>query len=233
MKPVFYSVPMVLPHPDRNMNREIRLGVEQFSRRALELWRAAALIAAAEPGQLTAADRDTARRRGLAAGKRILAECPKGKARIAYLRTLTEDGLHANPETVTAMAEQIWLLENRYGLADSYLRAVADAAIQHGAECILCPSPLEQGKLEAVFLPDSKAAFLSANTAENVIDMPARRVHLDRIPDSERKIALKNTLKENRAWIEALIQRAAECLRNAEILRTMKSDTCAAENLRL
>ena len=230
MKPVFYSAPIQIPRPYKSADYEIRSGMQLFIRRAMELWQAAAFIDSTEPGLLTASDRETARRRGFAAGRRVLSESLKGKAEIAYFRALTGEGLHADPETINAMANRVWLLENRCGLADSYLRAVSDAALQKQAACILCPSPLRRDRLEAVFLPNCRAAFISMSALEKPNDVIGRRVHLDRIPSADRKRALRDALKENRKWVEALTQRAAGQLRNAEILRDLKADTCAAGN---
>ena len=230
MKPVFYSAPIQLPRPGKAADHEIRAGIQQLNRRALELWQAAALIAASEPGLLTTSDRDSARRRGLATGRRILSDSPKGKARIAYFRVLTGEGFRAACETVASTANRVWLLEDRYGLADSYLRAVADTALQNRAECILCPSPLRRDRLEAVILPSCHAALISLNAVEDSVDVIGRRVHLDRIPDAERKQALRTVLRENRKWIDALTNRAAELLKNAEILCDLNTDTCAGIN---
>ena len=230
MKPVFYSYPILIPRPNMRTDNEIRTGMQQFIRRAMELWQAAALIDAAEPGLLTASDREAARRKGLAAGRRILAECAKGNAKIAYFRALTGKSLYADPEIVQAMADRVWLLENRYGLADSYLRAVSDTALQKQAACILCPSPLRRDRLEAVFLPDCCAVFISMSALEKPNEVNGHRVHLDRIPAADRKQALREVLKENRRWVDALTQRAAEQLRNAEILRDLEADTCTADN---
>ena len=227
MKPVFYSAPIQLPHPGKAADHEIRAGIQQLNRRALELWQAAALIAASEPGLLTASDRDSARRRGLAAGRRILSDFPGGKARISYFRALTGNGLHADPKTIASAADRVWLLEDRYGLADSYLRAVADTALQYRAECVLCPNPLRRDRLEAVFLPSCRAAFISLSAIEDPGVVIGRRVHLDRIPDAERKQALRAVLRENRKWIDALMNRAAQLIKNAEILRDLSTDTCA------
>ena len=233
MKPVFYSVPIILPRPNVSADKATRSDIQRFNRRAMELWQAAALISAEEPGLLTASDREAAKKRGHAAGRRVLAECPKGKATVAYFRALSGDGLRAEAEAVSAMADKVWLLEDRYGLANNYLRAVADAALQIQAGCILCPNPLRRDQLEAVFLPGCHAAFLSFNAAEQMEHPIGHRVHLDRIPDPERKLAFRQKLRENRIWIKALTDRAAEQLRNAEILRDLKSDTCASVHHRL
>ena len=227
MKPVFYSAPIQLPRPGKAADQEIRTGIQQLNRRALELWQAAALIASSEPGLLTASDLDSARRRGLAAGRRILSGSFKGKARVAYFRTLTGAGLHADPKTIASAADCVWLLEDRYGLADSYLRAVADTALQYRAECVLCPNPLRRDRLEAVFLPSYRAALISLSAIEDPGVVIGRRVHLDRIPDAERKQALRAVLRENRKLIDALMNRVAQLIKNAEILRDLNTDTCA------
>lgn len=226
MKPLFYSAPIILPRPNGIRDPEIRSGMEQFCKRAIELWRAAALIHATEPGLLTSSDREAARRRGLAAGRRLMKESPKGRARVLYFRALTEYGLHADLNTISALASRIWLLEDRFGLANSYLRAIADTALQNQTDCILCQNPIRREQLEAVFLPNEDAAYLSMNIIKSHDSLICHQVHLDRIPDSARKQAMKGILNENRKMADILTRRAAEQLRNAAILRDLKANTC-------
>lgn len=233
MKPLFYSHPVMMPRPLLRQEETQRQGMEQFCRRAMELTRAAALVDGSEPGLLLPTDRETARRRGLAAARRVLPDSGKGKPKIVYYRTLTGTGLHAAAETIPALAERVWVLEDRCGLADSYLRAVVDAALQQSAECVICPSPLRRDRMEAVFLPGAKAVFLSERAAEEIDAEQVRHVHLDRIPEAERRQALRQILRENQRIIEALLVRAAQNLANAEILRELGNASCAETEQRL
>lgn len=231
MKPEFFREPVLYPLPDRTTDPELRASAVQFCRRAAELWHAAALIGRAEPGLLTQADREAARRRGMAAGRRVLRDSPRGKARIAFYRALSADGVQSNPQSVKP--ERVWLLEDRCGLADAYLRGLSDTALQYGAECWICPDPLRRERLEAVFLPGADAVFFSMNAVGAAEKEHGRHVHLDRIPDLERKQSMRSVMKDNQKLVTALTRRAAEQLRNAEILLNLDANTCAVKKLRL
>ena len=227
MRAIFRAQHLTPPAPlPRSADSALREGMEQFCRRAAELMRAAALVDGTEPGLLLPADYETARRRGLAAAGRVLTDTARGKPQIAYYRSLTAEGLSPAPDAIEALADRVWVLEDRCGLADSYLRAVVDAALQRGAPCVICPSPLRNDRLEAVFLPAQRAAFLSMNAVGDVSGARARRVHLDRIPDAERRRALRQTLRENRRASDALLTRAAQNLASAGILRSLANDAC-------
>lgn len=231
MKALLYSSPMITPPPlpySDESNETLRQDITAFCKRASELARAAALVAGEEPGLLLPQDREDARRRGQAAARRLLSGCAAGKPQIAFYRTLTGSGLTSDPTAMQSLANRIWILEDRCGLADSYLRAVADSALQHRIACILCPNPIRRDRLEAVFLPDAGAAFLSARAADKRPEIPAKTVHLDRIPDSERRSALRKTLRDNRSIEQHLIDRAAQNLASAEILRSLVNDSCTS-----
>lgn len=227
MKTLFYTKPVQMPtlHPNTS-DKQIR-GANQLCRRAAELINAAALIDGTEPGLLTQKDIDKARRRGAACIKRLLiAGFPKGKPHIAYYRALTGEGLRQSADAI-ARCDKLWILDDLYGLADSYLRAAADEALQNGAETIMCPSPLRRDRMEAVFLPGVKAAFLSKRAAEHLNTAGAVHVRLDRIPDAERRAAFRASLRDHQKMIRLLVDRAALYMANAQILCEMDPITCA------
>ena len=236
MKPLFFAHPISMPRPLPRTaagDEALRRDLAQFCRRAAELMRAAALVDGSQPGLLLPDDFAEARRRGLAAARRVLPGSESGKPQIAYFRTLTGSGLCAAEETVPALADRVWLLEDRCGLADSYLRAVVDAALQQGAACILCPSPLHRDRLEAVFLPGAGAAFLSRGAAGKAQYDGARLVHLDRIPDAERRRDLRLSIQEDGRIARRLVEKAAQTLAAAEILRDLADDPCTPHGKRI
>lgn len=231
MNALFYAKPVLLPTLARGTDSELRQGMESLNRRALELLHAAALIDSPEPGLLTQEDRETARRRGSASAKRLLSGCKsKGKPQIGYFRVLTGAGMQSSVSTLNKVADRVWILEDRCCLGDSYLRAVIDTALQKGTEVILCPSPLRRDRIEAVFLPKVRSAYLSDRAADEADCKTIHRVHLDRIPDPERRQALRATMRQNRRMIDALVQRAAMLLAGSEILADLKADTCTDES---
>ena len=234
MNPLFYPQPVIFPNRlPQDADTSYQQGIRQLTQRAMELLRAAALIDGEEPGLLTPEDRDAARRRGFAAARRVLTELPKGRAHVAYFRAFTPGGLTPAAGTAEALADRAWILEDRCGLADSYLRAVADAALHQRAECILCPSPLRRDRLEAVFLPGGRALFLSERAVAALELAQTRRVHLDRIPESSRRQALRAALLEDRKQTKALLERASQLLTQAEILRNLATDSCTADGKRI
>lgn len=222
MNTIFFHQPVILPLMPQAAEKDLRAGFQALTQRALEVSRAAALILREEPGLLTSEDLDTARRRGQAAARRQLNDCPPGKPRIAYYRALSAGGFHYGSALET-LANRVWILEDRCGLADRYLRAVADTALQHRAGCVLCPSPLRRDRLEAVFLPEAHAAFLSEKCAPDPCPIPKTRIRLDRIPAPERRQALRSALAEDRRTADSLLRRAAALLSEAEILANLEN----------
>lgn len=227
MYSMLYLHPIQMPRAKHGLDESKRQDIALFTRRSMELLRAAALIDGSEPGLLTREDRETARRKGGASARRILSGQYHGNAHVLYYRTITDEGIDTANHKLPMLADRIWILDDRCGLADSYLRAVADTALQKNAEVILCPNLLRRDRLEAVILPEARAAYLSGKITDRSFPKTVHLVHLDRIPDVERRQALRKTLRENKAMIEALVQRAVIQIANAALLSNLNAEACA------
>ena len=80
-------------------------------------------------------------------------------------------------ETVNSLCERVYLLEDRFGLAAFYLDALCAAALDRGADVILCPSPLRPDIPEAVLIPSAGVAYISESSGYSAA--PYRRIRLD------------------------------------------------------
>ncbi len=194
-----------------------------FCRRAVELLRAAALIdARREPGLLLPEDREKARRRAAGVARRELGPVPKqaepGRRELGFLRSMTGDGLTGLPETVPALADRVWLLDDGCGLAPDYLRVIAEEAQKRALHHIVCPNPLHPEEPEAVFLPERRLAFLTAAATGGVAGETVRHVRLDSIPDIERRRALRSAMRADAKLQQALLSMAEKHLQSAAIL---------------
>lgn len=233
MSAMLFLNPIIVPRPNAALPKNARQDVSVFTQRAADLLRAAALIQGAEPGLLQPGDLEAARRKGSASARRILKGTYRGKPHVLYYRAIGSKGILSSDEFLQNLADRIWILDDRCGLADAYLRGAADAALQKCAEMILCPNPLRRDRLEAVILPEEKVAYLSEKATSNSFEKKVHFVHLDRIPDAARRQALRSVIRENKAMANALIQRAVYQLANAEILTELESETCAARTNRI
>ena len=107
----------------------------------------------------------------------------RGQVRRRFIRCISCKGELCLSDSVQELCKRIYLLDDRCGLADVYLREIGDIARGRCVEVILCPSPLCPELLDAVLLPEYGLGFVSASAAD--IKNPWRHVRLDALIPTE------------------------------------------------
>lgn len=95
--------------------------------------------------------------------------------------------------TVNKLCKRVYLIDDRLGLANAYLRHIADGVAERGENAIICPNPLCPDKLDAVLLPNHALGFVSASAMQ--VKDPWRHVRLDALVAPEVVRAHRSELK--------------------------------------
>ena len=94
-----------------------------------------------------------------------------------FIRCISCMGELTPQDDITKLCKRIYLLDDRFGLAGTYIEQMRIEARLRGENTILCPSPLCPEKPDALLLPDRGLGFVSAAAVE--ISRPWRHVRLD------------------------------------------------------
>lgn len=135
-----------------------------------------------------------------------------------FLSAVSCKGMVFLEETLSALCERIYCLENRCGLAEEYLRTVLDGGARAGANAIACPSPLRPDTLEAVLFPEQQVAFIACQPKQKLTSREVKWVHLDAIPEKSLFRSQRRALLENSKQTAALLDAACDQLRQAKTL---------------
>lgn len=158
------------------------------------------------------------RRMGGIASRELKPLKKKPSAAHRFLSANTCRGRVCFAETLTAKCDRLYLLDNALGPGHAALALLADEAAARGYDAVLCPDPLEPGKLEALLLPEARLGFLAAEPGEDPPPLPCRRLHLDapilQALSPEEKAALRQRRRESRVLLAA----AADTLARAKAL---------------
>ena len=153
----------------------------------------------------------------------ISREMPKSGAGEAFvqkrfLSAFTCQGSVFLQQTVRSLCQRVYTLDNDFGLADSYLRAVADAAQQRGISVILCPNAMFPQHLEAVLLPELSLAFLGIDSRKSWDGPTVRHIRLDAMPDTDRIRAMRTRFRTAAKLYAQLLGQAHATLSRAKEL---------------
>ena len=115
-------------------------------------------------------------------------------------------------DTVSALCDRVWMLDNELGLAHEFLAGLADTAQALGYNIIFCPDPLEPEKAEAVLLPETGLAFLAADKGFSYPGEVHRHLRLDALlqPSANEKALLRQRRRESSLLLTAAEHSLAE-----------------------
>lgn len=104
-------------------------------------------------------------------------------------------------DTVKKLCKRIYIVDDRFCLADTYLKRIACGVAKRGIDATVCPSPLCPDELEAVLLPEHSLGFVSAKIMQ--LEKPWRHVRLDALVSSA---AQKSQIKQLDKLYKALLE---------------------------
>ncbi len=137
-----------------------------------------------------------------------------GKSASRFLSALSCQGeLRLNGE-IEKLCKLIYVFDGSLGGADAALRLAARGAMDRGADVLLCPSPLEPERLEAVLLPQSGVAFADGSWQLEEV----RRLRIDALVPAEKQQAAKGELKQSAKLGGQLLELACGKLKEAKAL---------------
>lgn len=121
-------------------------------------------------------------------------------------------------ETMSRLCERIYVLDDRMGLADTFLRQLLDMAVRRGVDVIACPRSSNPDMLEALLIPSLSLGYFADGHEFDLTFKPYRRLRLDGLVDSERMRALKPRLRADAKLANELTESAIGALAEAKAL---------------
>lgn len=116
--------------------------------------------------------------------------------------------------TVNMLCKRIYLVDDRLGLANAYLKRIARGVAERGENAIVCPSPLCPDELDAVLLPNHALGFVSASVMQ--VNDPWRHVRLDALVATDIVRAHRSELKAREKQYRSLLDCGIGYLKQAK-----------------
>ncbi len=148
-----------------------------------------------------------------------------GKVTRRFISAITCKGPVYFFDTVEALAQRIYLLDNYLGLSHYIIEAVYAAAVEKGWDIICCQSPLFPNVTEHLILPELKLAFVSQTSRSQYPSKPFRHIRLDAIPDRDKVASLKAEIRRKSRLAQALQDEAVLALKEAKFYHDRLEET--------
>jgi len=141
-----------------------------------------------------------------------------GKTVRRFLSSFTCEGYIARFDTVEALSDRVYALDNNLGLAHVLLTDILNAAEAAGVDAVCCPSPTQPDTLEHLILPGLSLAFVSSNAQIAYEGPHYRHIRLDAMADGEKAQGTRTKLRFSKKVAALLMQEGQTALADAKKL---------------
>lgn len=141
-----------------------------------------------------------------------------GKVQRRFLSALSFKGEMCLWNTVEALADKVYVLDNELGLGTLMLERLASAAAERGHDAVHCFDPMAPQNLEHIILPRLGLAFLTQRDASKCPIEPYRHLCLDAMPTRRELAELRPMIRSRNREAENLKQLAVDALKKAKEL---------------
>ena len=184
--------------------------------RAYDMLRAAMLVSPGGiPGIVTTEAKAHVRKRAEAFAEKAVHRSDTAYEKRRFLSACTCRGAVLLSETAASFG-RVYTLDNELGLADDFLQTVLDRARTTGTARIVCPDPVDPGKLAALILPDDELALVAVSGDFRFDGRAARHFRLD--ATAELSEAQRKEVRRAAALRRSLAAEACAALRRAKEL---------------
>ena len=121
-----------------------------------------------------------------------------------FIDGLTSDGAVTLWDTVDALADRVYVIEDRLSLAYGLLDELKNGLLERGYEVFGCLDPLAPENLRHIIVPELRLAFVTSDSLSPYEKDAYRRIHLSAYTD-------QNSLRGNKAKIR-LFERLEQSL---------------------
>ncbi len=202
--------------PDRSAVSRFFQAYRQEYVRAYDLLRAAELTdPRGIPGLITEEDARKAAEKGKAMGSELLPDGNGYETKKRFCSAYTCLGYWVNASFLQSY-DRVFLIEDAFGLADPWLRGLAQAAREKELNTIFCPDSLDPHRLEGVFIPQADVSFFKAGRGRKLSGEKTARIRLDELLARQRALDMNDEIKKARSLRDALIRNSIARLKKAK-----------------
>ncbi|MBQ8868585.1 MAG: hypothetical protein IJ027_02555 [Oscillospiraceae bacterium] len=112
----------------------------------------------------------------------------KGKLKLRYLSTISENGVFMFTDTAKKMCSRLYAIDDASGAVSGIiLEGLCEFALSAGytVYCCLCPLS-DSGRIDHILIPELSLGFMTSNKFHPITDKEIKKIHTSRFYDREK-----------------------------------------------
>lgn len=150
----------------------------------------------------------------------------RGSEQIRFLSAITPKGSIFYEDTVTALADRIYVFQDEYGAAArQILDVLREQALARGYAVITCRCALHpDDKIDHLLIPSLRLAFLTGNSWHPCLFSGQKNIHCTRFMDLSRMACFRARLRFDRKAAQELLDQAIALMAQAKEVHNALED---------
>lgn len=141
-----------------------------------------------------------------------------GAVKRRFLSSISFNGYSTLFDTANSLADNIYVIDDNFGLGMFLLKPIADAVKSAGFDAYLAYSPLCPDRLEHIIIPELSLAFITSKKYSAYSGEYKRRVRLDAMIDSTLLREKKKKIAFSRKLMQSTLKEAYSALSELKLL---------------
>lgn len=142
----------------------------------------------------------------------------RGKVKYRFISALCSNGYICRYDTASSYCNNLYVIDNDFGLAPYLINPVCQAALSRGYDVIKCPSPFTPAVTEHILIPELSLGFVSSCKSTTCTAQQYKHIRLDSLIDKETLRKNRRYYRSQTALRNALMEKAYEYLKNAGLI---------------
>jgi len=150
--------------------------------------------------------------------REISSKSSGGAVKRRFLSSISSKGYTTLFDTPSTLADNIYVIEDNFGLGMFLLQPIADAAKSSGFDVYLAYSPLFPDRLEHIIIPELSLAFVTSKKHSAYTGEYKRKIRLDAMIDATILREKKKKISFSRKLMQSTLSEAYSSLNELKVL---------------
>lgn len=141
----------------------------------------------------------------------------RGKLHRRFIDSIAADGVITLWDTVSQLAQKIYVIDDRFGLASGFMSNLESGFFSKGYEVYSCLSPFDISNIRHIIIPELNLAFVTSDELSQYKGEIFRKIHISSCIDKKALKAVRKKVRLYEKLADQMLEDAVSSFANARL----------------
>ncbi|MBQ2819677.1 MAG: hypothetical protein IJF14_04790 [Clostridia bacterium] len=144
----------------------------------------------------------------------------QGKLHRRFIDSIAADGIVTLWATVSQLAQKVYVIDDRFGLASGFMENLETGFISNGYEVYSCLSPFDVSSIRHIIIPELSLAFVTSDELSQYKGNIFRNIHISSCVDKKALRGVRQKVRLYEKLADQMLKDAVSSFANARLAHT-------------